>query len=171
MKPLGPIVAAIAAAAFVAPLGAQPPQPRTRQVQLPPLPGFVPGHSQRLGDQQIVEFVPRGQTVQRYTKLVTLTSFRTRPGVTGDQLLRAFVQRYGAGCPRAQVRALDLGAGNRGARIDCPRHPKTGRPETNFVRVVPAYPATAIVSYMTTYLAMPSEAAFARDFLGRVAVR
>ncbi len=166
MKSLIPL---IAVAVVAVPVAAQP--GRTRQVQLPPLPGFVPGHGQRVGNQQIVEFVPRGQTVQRYTKMVTMTSFPARPGISTDALLRAFVQRYNGGCPGARVAAMNLGGGNRGARIDCVRHPRTGKPETNFVRVVDARPAVAIVSYMTAYAPSPTEAYFARDFLGRVAVR
>ena len=166
---LSAIVIGLSAFAAALPAAAQPGP--TRQVQLPPLPGFVPGHAQRAGDQQIVEFVPRGQTVQRYTKMVTMTSFRTRPGVSTDQLQRAFVQRYGATCPGARVQAMNLGGGNTGARIDCARHPRTGKPETNFVRVVNVAPAAAIVTYMTAYAPSPTEAYFARDFLGRIAVR
>ena len=166
MKVLIPL---LAAALLSPPVAAQP--GRTRQVQLPPLPGFVPAHGQRAGNQQIVEFVPRGQSTQRYTKMVTMTSFPVRPGVTTDALLRAFVQRYGAGCPGARVAAMNLGGGNRGARIDCARHPRTAKPEATFVRVVDARPAVAIVSYMTTYAPSPTEAYFARDFLGRIAVR
>lgn len=177
MKPLALIATFVLTSAPAAaqygpsPARPAPPAGRTKQVQLPPIPNFVVGHSQRAGTSQIVEFVPRGQTVQRYNKMITLSSFVVKPGVTPPAILSAFAQRYRAACPRASVSPIVLGGGNGGVRIDCPRHPKTGKPETVFARAVSAYPAMAIVQYMTTYFTMPAEAAQARDFLGRVSVR
>lgn len=167
MKPI--VILAVATILLGSPATAQP--GRTRQLYLPPLAGFGPPQGQRAGQSQMIEMVPRGQSLQRYSKIVTVTTFPARPGISADQLLRAFTQRYVAGCPRAQVRPIDLGGGNRGARIDCTRHPRTGRPETTFVRAAVGQPAVAIASYMTTYFTMPGEATVARDFLGRIGFR
>lgn len=165
-----PVLIAVAALAALTPATAQQRVPN-RQVALPPLPGFVPGYSQRAGRQSIVELVPRGQTVQRYTKMVTLNTFPVAPGMTANQTLVNFANRYQAACPRTTAAVMNLGGGNQGVRLDCPRNPKTGKRETVFARAVAMSPEMAIVQYMTTYLAMPGEAAFARDFLGRVSVR
>ena len=182
MKPLTLFV--IAATAVCAPAAAQypsgygqgrpaapPPPNRTRQVDLRPPADFVVANTQRQGTSQTVEWVPRGQTVQRYNKVITLNTFVAKPGLTPSTVLTAFAQRYRAACPRAAVAPIILGGGNTGVRIDCPRTPRTGKPETVFARAVAAYPAMAIVQYATTYYTMPAEAAQARDFLGRVAVR
>lgn len=142
-----------------------------RQIVLPPIGNFVPVHNQRVGRQSIVEFVPRGQSVRSYTKMVTLNTFPVALGTTADATLANFAQRYQAACRGTRVAVINLGAGNRGVRMDCSRNPRTGRPETVFARAVSMKPEMAIVQYMTTYVAMPGEAAYARDFLGRVAVR
>lgn len=152
---------------------AQLPQQRVpdRQVELPPLPGFVPGYSKRVGRQSIVEFVPRGQTVQRYSKMVTLTTFPVAPGMTEAAVLGGFAKRYQAACGGTTVSVVPLGNGRAGVRMDCSRNPTTGKRETVFARAVSMNPEMAIVQYMTTYLTMPAEAQFAREFLGKVTVR
>lgn len=183
MKPLIWTMAAIATAAAVPTLAQYPGisqsrpnppranQPRTRQVYIPPIPNWTVGHSQRVGTNQIVEWVPRGQTVHRYTKMITLNSFVPRPGVTPNAVLSNFAQRYRAACPRTTVVPVRLSSGYSGVRMDCPRNPTTGRPETVFARALSVYPAMAIIQYMTTYVTMPTEAAQAREFLGRVGIR
>ena len=151
---------------------AAPPAPnRTRQVDIRPPADFVVANTQRQGTTQIVEWVPRGQTARSYDKVITLNTFVAKPGLTPPAVLSAFAQRYRAACPRATVAPIVLGGGNTGVRIDCPRTPRTGKPETVFARAIAAYPAMAIVQYATTYFTMPAEATHAREFLARVAVR
>lgn len=171
MKPLVPT--AFAAAALLAlPAAAQPgPQPRMKQLQVTPPAGFVVGKADRQGTNQVVEWVPRGETVQRYTKIIRLNSFVARPGTAPGAVMGTFVERYKAMCARASAVPMVLGGGASGVRVDCPRHPRTGRPETVFARAISVAPAIAVVQYSNPYFTMPGEAAQARDFLGRVGVR
>lgn len=173
MKPLVPMIAAAVMALAPTSAAAQPrgPQPRMQQLMLKPPGNFVVGHSQRVGTQQIVEWVPRGQTVKRYTKMITLNSFVPRAGIGPSSVMESFSSRYRNACRGTRVSHMSLGGGKTGIRMDCPRSPMTGKPETVFARAIPMRPAMAIVQYMTTYTAPPGEAAFAREFLGNASVR
>jgi len=142
-----------------------------RQVIMPPTPDFVPGYQARQGRQTIVEFVPRGQTVRNFTRMITLQTMPVAPGLTAASALARFGQGYVGRCPRASARTVPLSNGASGIRIDCPRHPATGRAETVFVRAIAMPPEMALVHITTKYFTMPAEAGWARDYLGRVGIR
>ena len=169
MKPI--IVAAVMLATAGLAAAQAPQRVPDRQIVLPPMGDFVPGYQQHAGRQSIVEFVPRGQTVQRYTKIITLNTFPVPPGMTEAAALAGFAKRYQAACSGTTYTVVPLANGNAGVRLDCARNPQTGKRETVFARAVAMHPEMAIVQYMTTYLTMPPEAQAARDFLGKVTVR
>ena len=142
-----------------------------RQVYLPPTPDFVPGYSARQGRQTLVELVPKGQTVKNFTRMI---SFQTAPaprGVTEQVYVAAFTKGYIARCPGAKAIVVPMANRTAGVRIDCPRHPATGQSETVFARAIAMLPEMAIVHYTSKAFVLPKEASWARDYLGRVAVR
>lgn len=142
-----------------------------RQVLLPPAPGFVPGYSAKQGRQTIVEFVPKGETVKRFTRMITLQTVPAPRGMTDAQFLAGFAKTYIARCPRAKAIVVPFSNRQAGVRIDCPRHPATGQAETVFARAIAIAPEMAIVHYTSKAFVLPKEAGWARDFLGRVTVR
>ena len=140
-------------------------------VALPQVPGFHIGNQQQAGRAILVELVPVGQTVQRFTKMITLQTTPGAGSVPSATYVALFAKRYIATCPGSTATPVPMGPGVAGIRIDCSRHPKTGRPETVFARALPAGPDMAMVQYMTAYMTMPAEAQFARNYLGSVALR
>lgn len=166
MKPIALAASALAALAASTTFHANS---QDRQVTLPPAPGFVIGNQQRAGRQILVELVPQGQSVNAYTKMISLQTFpdvaaTTPPGMFANEWAR----RYVAACPRASSTLVPMAGGASGVRIDCPRHPNTGKPETVFARVFPVGRDMALAHVTMKYLAMPREAQWARDYLGRV---
>lgn len=140
-------------------------------IALPQVAGFHIGNQQQAGRAVLVELVPVGQTVQRFDKMITL---QTTPGgsqVSSATYVATFAKRYLATCPGATAAAVTMGKNLAGIRIDCSRHPKTGKPETVFARALPVGPDMALVQFMTAYMTMPAEAQWARNYLGSVTLR
>lgn len=142
-----------------------------RQVYLPPAADFVPAFKDAKNGQTIVEFVPKGETVNAWSRMITLQTLPLGPGMTENSFMVSWTRRYTAACPRAAVNTVPLSNGLRGVRIDCPRNPMTGRPETVFARVIPMGRGVAMVQVANAGIAMPAHAGWARDFLGKVTVR
>lgn len=140
-------------------------------VALPQAPGFHIGHQQQSGRAVLVELVPVSQTVQRYSKMITLQTTPGAGSIPSGSYVAVFAKRYIASCPGSTATTVPMGKGAAGVRIDCSRHPKTGRPETVFARALPVGPDMAMVQYMTAYMTMPTEAQFARNYLGSVTLR
>jgi hypothetical protein len=157
------LAVAFASSGMLAPASAQ------RQVSLPAAPGFVIGNQQRAGRQILVELVPAGQSVNRYTKMISLQTFpNVAATVPPGSFMNAFTRRYLAACPRAQAQMMSLGGGKSGMRIQCPLHPNTGKPETVFARAFPVGRDMAMTHVTLKYVAMPGDAAWARDYVARV---
>src|SRR5207237_1665794 len=68
-------------------------------VALPQAPGFRIGNQHAAGRAVLVEMVPTSETVQRFTKMITL---RTAPGagsIPSATYVAEFAKRYMATCP------------------------------------------------------------------------
>lgn len=169
MHPIG--LAALAAVACLAFSGAVPAQEGRavpeRKVELPAETGLVVGHQARQGRAVLVELVPAGESVQRYTRMVTLQTMPGMGGISEGEILGRFTDLYRARCPKSTSAPLAPS----GIRIDCPLHPATGRMETVFARALDLAPDGAIVHITLTTLPMPADSRWARDYLARVAVR
>ena len=99
------------------------------------LPGFVIGHRLEGSNGMIVERIPEGESVHRWTRMVTVQRFtgvadRMRP----EDLLANMTRGLATGCPGARAgEVASLQVPGRPAarfRVDCPRNPATGLPET-----------------------------------------
>lgn len=103
-----------------------------------PMPeGFVTVHQQSAQIGSIEERVPKGETVERWTRMITLITLNgdVDPGVYAD----GFDKGLARGCPGAKSwprTASRIGAHAAiDGRLDCPRNPDTGKPETLFYRL------------------------------------
>ena len=150
-------VALIAAPAAAAPL------------MMPAVPDYVLAHSQKNATGAIAEYVPKGQTVQNYTRMISTNLLGGFGNVPSPELIAEFAKRYVAGCPGGRVAAVQMGKAA-GARIDCTRHPNTGKTETVFARAIPAGADQYIAHVTYRYIPMPKETLWARDFLGAMKV-
>ena len=105
------------------------------------LPGFIEGHRVERPHGMIVEWVPEGETVRNWTRIVTVQRFgeaatRTRP----RDVIGNMAEGLGASCPdgvAGEVETLRV-SGRPAARFraDCPLNPGTGLPETLFALAI-----------------------------------
>lgn len=156
---------------LIAPAAAQQDAVGEKQIALPAEQGLVVGHQARQGRAILVELVPSGETVQNFSRMVTL---QTAPGlgaVPENAYLDEFAKRYSATCRKTNLTNVTFGEkGAKGIRLDCPRHPQTGKLETVFLRVIDLGKDLATVQITMRFLPMPADGAWARDYLTRVAV-
>jgi hypothetical protein len=162
----------VASLLLAGPSAAQQTLAAERQVSLPAETGLVVAHQEREGRGILVELVPEGETVENYSRMVTLQTAPDTGNIPEDAFLREFGERYGAACPNTGVTEVPFGSdGASGLRLDCPRHPATDRMETVFVRVMDLGRDLAIVQITMRFFPMPSDGAWARDYLGRVSAQ
>lgn len=97
----------------------------------PPLAGFVTGYDAKTNGSSMLEQIPAGETVDRWTRMVTTQRFA---GLAGKTDARLFLTNLGASvvgaCPGAKTSPVTMHGVTAMMRADCPRNPQTGKPET-----------------------------------------
>lgn len=141
----------------------------------PALPGFVVGYTAGNAKQSIREEVPRGETVQAWTRMVTTQRFsglaRIKPPLP---YVRDAMAGLPAACPGARLSpiAATQVSGHPAARIqvDCPRS-AGGRPET-FILLAVAGPSGDMHVKQVAWRGgtTPQGMAWGRTFLAGVAL-
>lgn len=136
------------------------------------LPGFVVGYDASNGQQSIVEQVPQGQTVERWTKMVTSQRFtglaaRSTPAAYADTIL-AQLPRSCPGAKASPVRTLQV-SGRPAARfqVDCPRS-AGGAPETFLFLAIAGQSNMYVKQVAFRGRVAASDLAWARGFLDAV---
>ncbi len=107
----------------------------------PTLPEYVVGFRGANAEQAIREEVPRGETVQRWTRMVTTQWFAgVSSKITAADFAALMVRDFPRSCPGGKVSApQELTVSGRPAaqvRADCPLLRSTNRPETFIMLVV-----------------------------------
>jgi hypothetical protein len=107
-------------------------RPVTEHIAPPVQPDFVLGFVGQ-GPAPIREYVPRGQTVERWTRMVTVLPLGWKPGMGPRRYAELWAQSMQRACPGAvvgEVRDTPL-AGHESVtlRLSCPRNPQTGQGE------------------------------------------
>lgn len=147
-RPLGPTLAAAlaglatmaAACAPTTPPGGTGISGEQLLVSLPPG-DWVVGHSEARGDQMITEYVPRGQTVEDWSEMLTVQIFRGDPTPA-----LAFLERMKAVADREQPcdvtdfhmmgsRKVNGYDGSR-AQLYCDRNKRSGKGETAIIQAL-----------------------------------
>lgn len=141
-----------------------------QRLTMPAPPGFILGYEGRQGANLVREFVPRGQTVRNYTKMISSHRLAGMGRVPERTFAIQWAKRYIARCPGARAIAVPYGTRAAGIRIDCTRHPATGKPETVLARAVNTGKDMFLIFVTFRYIPAPTEARWARDQLGAVAV-
>lgn len=105
------------------------------------LPGFVEGHRVERPHGMIVEWVPEGETVQDWTRIVTVQRFgETATRLRPRDVIASMAEGLGASCPGGVAGEVEtLRVSRRPAarfRADCALNPGTGRPETLFALAI-----------------------------------
>lgn len=134
------------------------------------LPGLAVAFEQRAGGSTIVERIPPGETVERWTRMATNQRFAgLMSGATLANWRDNFANQLRGGCPGATMSERQLTVSGRPAlelRVDCPLNPATRLPETFFLRAIAGRsdlhvaqiafrhrPSAAEVTYAQTHLA------------------
>lgn len=110
------------------------PAPEER-LAVPIAEGFVVGHKQTAQSGSIEERIPRGETVQKWSRMITILKINT--SASPASYAANFEGVVTRACPGTTA-ARETGPTGHGAvdgRMDCPRNPSTGQPETFFFRV------------------------------------
>jgi hypothetical protein len=105
------------------------------------LPGFIEGHRVERPHGMIVEWVPEGETVQNWTRIVTVQRFgeaatRLRP----RDVIGNMARDLPVSCPGGVAGAVETMrvSGRQAARFraDCAHNPGTGLPESLFALAI-----------------------------------
>ncbi|MBC2778142.1 hypothetical protein [Parasphingopyxis marina] len=159
-----------ALAAVPAALSAQPAQ----QLDRGPLPGFVLGFEADDGSSQMQEYVPAGETVHDWTRMVTVHRMPglAAQGITAPGFLGHLQGQLPQVCEGARVtgqRQFDIGgAGAAAMRSDCPSNPMTGSPEITFFRAITGAQDLFIVQAAFRYVPDAEDVAWAERYLATV---
>lgn len=167
-------MAVTAALAILPIVAAAQPATRERLVALP-LPGFVVGYTAANAQQSIREEIPRGETVQAWTRMVTTQRFTgTARAATPEVYARNTMAGIPGACPGARVSPVaSLRISGRPAaqfQVDCPRS-AGGRPET-FILLAVAGPGGDMHVKQVAWRGgtTPQGLAWGRGFLAGVAL-
>jgi hypothetical protein len=162
---------ALAALAFLpAAAAAAPPTDAAERLVAPPLPGFVEGFARANAQQSIREEIPKGETVEAWTRMVTTQRFvglaeRASPLEYAGNIL-GNVPRS---CPGAHATTpVTLTVSGRPAvqfQVDCP-HSDGGRPETFILLAVAG--ASDMHVKQVAWRGVPPAPAWGRAFLAKV---
>lgn len=104
----------------------------------PSAPGFVVGFDKANAEQAIVERVPAGESVERWTEMLTSQRFVGRARDPGPRQLLVNMQGLMKNaCPGGSTSEIVIMtvSGRPAARMrsDCPLNPQTGLPESYFI--------------------------------------
>jgi hypothetical protein len=107
------------------------------QIIRPPLPGFVVGNQQSSGRASILEEVPTGETVEKWTRMVTTQRFEGLPDrVDAAGFLNMLAKAAEASCAGAKASEMHQPAAAAELRLDCPLNSQTGLPETFIAKAI-----------------------------------
>lgn len=139
----------------------------------PSVPGFAVGFDRANAEQSIVEQVPKGETVEYWSRMFTSQRFVGRGRDPGPQgLLNNIKGLFARACPagRTSPIAATTVSGRPAAqlRADCPLNSETGKPETFFI--VAFAGARDLYSEQVAFRRVPAAAdiAFAKQTLQTV---
>lgn len=103
--------------------------------------GFKLGYEADTAEMSIREYVPEGESVQDWTRMITDQRFTDlNPVFTPEDFARVVGRGLGESCPGAKAGKIARFkvAGRAAAQMqaDCPRNPGTGKPETFIILLI-----------------------------------
>jgi hypothetical protein len=142
------------------------------QVIRPPLPGFVVGNQQAAGELSIIEQVPSGETVERWTRMVTTQRFG---GLAGRIDAPGFLSKLAAlaaeRCAGATASAVQTTGPTAEVRVDCPLNAETGQPETFIAKAIVHGPDLHIFQVAWRRVPTAADIAWGERYLEGVSIK
>ncbi|WP_338503313.1 hypothetical protein V6R86_07415 [Sphingomonas kaistensis] len=107
------------------------------QASRPALPGFIVGYKAELGGGSLLEEVPTGETVQKWTRMVTTQKFENIAyRLSPDRMMGSLATNYMTTCVGGTATEVGRDGDFSTVRADCPKNPQTGLPETMLARAI-----------------------------------
>ena len=136
--------------------------------------GFELGYQASEGVMDMTEFVPAGETVHDWTRMLTVQVFKGEGGAQIQLFAESLQQGWNSACADASTTKLDEGSVNAFPYADwrfvCPLNPHTGEPESMWLRAVSGNDAFYVVQYAYRAEPTPEREAEARGHLDGVSV-
>jgi hypothetical protein len=95
--------------------------------------GFVVAHQEKTASAAIKEQVPEGETIHNWTIMITQIH---REAIGPLQFALRMAASWKQICPGAKATRPLAGRLGVDTRLDCPRNPRTNKPETMFQRTI-----------------------------------
>jgi hypothetical protein len=141
---------------------------------MPLPPGFVLGTSGMENGMAIQELVPKGETVDDWTRMVTVQVFHGLAVKDPDSFAEELGQRWGWSCPGGKSTKLQGGTENGYPtalwRFTCVLNPGSGKPETMWVKAIGGQDSFYSVQYAYRQKESDTLAPSALGYLGQVKV-
>lgn len=136
--------------------------------------GFKVDFGERKGNFQIVELVPRDESVHDWTQMVTTNIYYGGLPVSPSEYRSRFQQMWQRTCPEPGGTELDQGSDN-GYPValwlmTCARLPATGKPEITLVKAIKGNDSFYVIQRAWRHHPDDGEMAAARQYLDRVHV-
>ncbi len=159
MKHIQTLVAATALAAWL-PLPAQ--VSAAESLSYPKLAQFQLANTQNLEGQTFREWIPKGETLQSWRRMITIHRFSAMPQKSprkAAEFQSALSAGWQQSCPNSGVAPIRNGVENGHQYIfwllSCRENPQTGKPEITWVKAIDGNDALYVVQYAFRYA--PSE--------------
>jgi len=114
-------------------------------------PGFQIGNTAQQGPMIIAEYVPQGETVSGWSRMVTVQVFRNLKKFDADQFADGIRRRWLVACAGSEVSKVRGGEENGYSfslwLFACPMNQATGKPENMFAKFISGNDALYSVQY------------------------
>jgi hypothetical protein len=113
--------------------------------------GFVTGYDASQEGQEIHEFVPAGETVENWTRMITIEIFHGAQNADVEKFAGDVAGGWASACPQSTVTPLAKDTINGYPyviwRYVCPMNPETGKPETMWMKAISGADAAYVIQY------------------------
>jgi hypothetical protein len=138
----------------------------------PHVPGFVTGFEAEKNGNLIAEQVPAGESVEKWTRMVTTQRFAGVARRTdGDGFLQLMLDGLQSACLGARLTYRRPAGKAAQMRVDCPRNPGTGLPETFFVKAIPGGSDMHVAQVAFRRVPSAQDVAWAERYLAGVTLK
>ena len=128
-------------------------------LQRPVTNNFVKGWENHTKQLDMVEYVPKGETVEDWSQMITLQKMHSS-SIKGEMLFASMAQGFQEAC--GSVKPIELGKDDNDNgyssimwTLICPLNPQTKKPETVFVKAIEGKEGLHIIQW--AYRSIPSK--------------
>jgi hypothetical protein len=113
--------------------------------------GFEIGFQTREGSMDMMEFIPKGESVKEWTSMITVQIFHDLGKQDSDVFARRVAEMWKGGCKDSAAERLGAGTANgypaAAWHYWCPLNTQTGKPEEMWLEAISGNDALYVVQY------------------------